>query len=210
MIALIDYGAGNLTSVKKALTHVGSQFVVPTTPADLDTCTGIIIPGVGNFEATAALGGTWTATIAERVEQGVPLLGICLGLQWLFDGSDESPGVPGLGLTTGRITLIEDHREHKDGRLKVPHVGWNSLDIRRPSWILQDIRDGDQVYFTHSFAAPVTPDCVASTTYGVKFASVVERGQVAGVQFHPEKSGEVGLAILRNFLRRVDDAGRGA
>ncbi len=204
MIALIDYRAGNLTSVRKALDHLGAQFFTPTRPDELDTASGVIVPGVGNFEATRALVDGWTDAVRRQVERGVPLLGICLGLQWLFQGSSEAPGLQGLGLMLGDCALIEDpgHEGTRDD-FKVPHVGWNSLDLKRPSWLLDGVADGDQVYFTHSFAAPVTSDSVASTTYGVQFASAVERDQVAGVQFHPEKSGDVGLKILGNFLARV-------
>ena len=204
MIALIDYRAGNLTSVRKALDHLEAQFFTPTRPDQLDTASGVIVPGVGNFEATRALVDGWTDAVRRHVERGVPLLGICLGLQWLFHGSSEAPGLEGLGLMPGDCALIEDP-DHEDtgDHFKVPHVGWNSLDLKRPSWLLDGVADGAQVYFTHSFAAPVTSNCVASTTYGVQFASAVERNQVAGVQFHPEKSGDVGLKILGNFLARV-------
>ena len=201
MIALIDYGAGNLTSVKKALGHLHADIVIPTSPDGLSACTGIIVPGVGNFEATADLANGWTDAIADHLRRGTPLLGICLGLQWLFEGSDEAPEVSGLGRMPGRCTLIPGGLGAD--QLKVPHVGWNSLNLKRRSWILDGVAEGNQVYFTHSFAAPLTDDCAASTTYGVEFASVVEHGHVAGVQFHPEKSGEVGLTILKNFLRRV-------
>lgn len=207
MIALIDYRAGNLTSVRKALTHLGASYVTPASPDELDTCSGVIVPGVGNFRATEALARDWTPAIQRAVDRAVPLLGICLGLQWLFGGSDEAPGLSGLGAMSGTCALItnpgQDQAEGAPGRFKVPHVGWNSLHVRRQSWLLEGVREGDQVYFTHSFAAPVTSDCVASTLYGVEFASVVERDHIAGVQFHPEKSGDVGLTILRNFLARI-------
>jgi len=200
-IALIDYGAGNLTSVRKALTHLGASFETPSSPAGLASSTGVIVPGVGNFAATAALGDEWRSAIADAVGRGRPLLGICLGLQWLFNGSTEAPALTGFGAMTGTCTRISN--ADGAGHFKVPHVGWNSLHATRPSWLLEDIGEGDQVYFTHSYAAPVTVDCVASTTYGVEFASVVERDSICGVQFHPEKSGDVGLQILRNFLRRI-------
>ena len=204
MIALIDYRAGNLTSVRKALAHLGAQFFTPTRPDELDAASGVIVPGVGNFEATEALVDGWTGAVRRQVERGVPLLGICLGLQWLFQGSSEAPGLEGLGLMIGECARIENpDLEDTQDHFKVPHVGWNSLDLTRPSWLLDGVVDGDQVYFTHSFSAPMTSDCVASTTYGVQFASAVERDQVAGVQFHPEKSGDVGLKILGNFLARV-------
>lgn len=205
MIALIDYGAGNLTSVKKALAHLGVEFQTPTSPTELTDASAIIVPGVGHFDATAVLDPTWRHVIGEGIERGVPLLGICLGLQWLFEGSAEAPDVKGLAAMPGTCALIEapDGGYQGFGTFKVPHVGWNSLHLTRESWLLEHVNEGDQVYFTHSFAAPVTPDCVASTTYGVEFASAVERGHIAGVQFHPEKSGDVGLRILKNFLNRA-------
>ena len=208
MIALIDYGAGNLTSVRKALTHLGASFETPPKPAGLAPAAGVIVPGVGNFEATGALGDEWRAAIGDAVGRGRPLLGICLGLQWLFDGSAEAPALTGFGAMTGTCTLISNteaapNRANGTGHFKVPHVGWNSLHVTRESWLLEGVGEGDQVYFTHSYAAPVTVDCVASTTYGIEFASVVERDHVCGAQFHPEKSGDIGLQILRNFLRRV-------
>ena len=210
MIALIDYGAGNLTSVRKALAHLDAPVVTPASPDGLADCAGAIVPGVGNFEVTVALDagahGGWTRAIRDAVDAGRPLLGICVGLQWLFEGSEEAPAQHGLGVCDGRCTLITNHDSTStpDGGLfKVPHVGWNSLHRTRDAWLLDGVREGDQVYFTHSYAAPVTDACVATTTYGVEFASAVERGNVAGVQFHPEKSGDVGLRILRNFLQRV-------
>ena len=206
-LALVDYGAGNLTSVRKALGHLGASFVIPTSPAELQTCAGIIVPGVGNFGATRALAPDWTGAVRDALDRQVPLLGICLGLQWLFDGSEEAPKAEGLGATPGVCTLIPGSGAN-GGRLKVPHVGWNSLNLKQRSWLLDGVREGDQVYFTHSYAAPVTSDCLAATTYGVEFASVVGRGDVVGVQFHPEKSGDVGLTVLRNFLDRVNTTDR--
>ena len=204
MIALVDYGAGNLTSVRKALTAVGVPFGTPSSPAELADATALIVPGVGHFAATSRLVGDWTNAIRDTVRRGTPLLGICVGMQWLFDGSDEAPEVPGLGVIPGRIARLANNPA---GRLKVPHVGWNALDFRPSaglgaggSRLLQGLPSGSQVYFTHSFAAPVTPECVASTTHANTFSSVVERDNVFGVQFHPEKSGDAGLQILRNFL----------
>ena len=139
----------------------------------------------------------WRQTIRAAVDAGTPLLGICVGMQWLFEGSDEAPGVPGLGLMQGRIARLEGDAE---ARLKVPHVGWNALDIRGQGRLLQGLSSGAQVYFTHSYAAPVTDACAASTAHGTLFSSAVERDNVFGVQFHPEKSGDAGLQILRNFL----------
>ena len=202
-IALVDYGAGNLTSVRKALQHLDATFMTPSSPDELRTCSGIIVPGVGNFEATRALTPDWTVAVKEALDRQVTLVGICLGLQWLFDGSEEAPDVVGLGATAGTCTLIR-RTTAEGGTLKVPHVGWNELQLKKPFWLLDGVREGDQVYFTHSYAAPVTDDCLAATTYGVEFASVVGRDNVVGVQFHPEKSGDVGLTILRNFIDRVN------
>ena len=197
MIALIDYGAGNLTSVRKALSALGADFAVPASPDECAGAAGLIVPGVGHFAATAALEGPWKNAIASAVGDGMPLLGICLGMQWLFEGSDEAPEVSGLGVIPGRITRLQGDAAH---RLKVPHVGWNALDFRGGARLLAGLTTGAQVYFTHSYAAPVTPACVAATTHANTFASVVERDNIFGVQFHPEKSSDAGLQIIRNFL----------
>jgi glutamine amidotransferase len=197
VIALVDYGAGNLTSVRKALTALGADFLVPLAPEDCRDARGLIVPGVGHFGATARLDGPWREAIGGAARSGVPLLGICVGMQWLFEGSEEAPAVPGLGEIAGRIARLAGDAER---RLKVPHVGWNALDFRGQARLLRGLSTGAQVYFTHSYAAPVTPECVASTTHANTFSSVVERDNIFGVQFHPEKSGEAGLAILRNFL----------
>ncbi len=225
MIALIDYKAGNLTSVKKALATIGAEVVVPRAPEELAEAAGVIVPGVGHFGATRALDGPWIEAILGRVGEGRPLLGICLGMQWLFEGSDEAPELPGLGLLSGRcyrlgtVRLTDSAkamsvkkpdatyeevrgvRLQADGGVKVPHVGWNSLSIERDeASILEGVPSGSQVYFTHSYIAPVTGDSAAVTEHGEPFAAVVQRGYIAGVQFHPEKSGDVGLRILRNFV----------
>ena len=197
-VALIDYGAGNLTSVRKGFAAAGATLTSPSSPADLTAAAAIVVPGVGHFQATAPLGGTWRDAILSAVRQGTPLLGICLGLQWLFDSSEEARDVPGLGLMPGECTRLPPI-------VKVPHVGWNSLAITRRSRLFAGIADGAQVYFTHSYAAPVTSDCVASTTHGRAFAAAVERDRVFGVQFHPEKSGEIGLQVLRNFLATIPE-----
>ena len=196
MIALIDYHAGNLTSVKKALATVGAEVIVPSTPGELDEAAGVIVPGVGHFGATRALAGAWTDAILARVGEGRPLLGICLGMQWLYEGSEEAPDVPGLGLLSGQCYRLT-------GGVKVPHVGWNSLTIQQKTSMVEGVPDHSQVYFTHSYVGPVNGDTVAVTDHGETFAAIVQRGHVAGVQFHPEKSGEIGLRILRNFLELV-------
>lgn len=199
-IALIDYRAGNLTSVKKAFAAVGADLYVPVVPADLNRARGIVVPGVGHFEVTRSLDEAWRDAILEHIGEGRPLLGICLGMQWLYEGSDEAGDLAGLGLFDGRCTRLQ---VAPASGLKIPHVGWNSLDLRRPASIVDGVPADSQVYFTHSYAPPVTEDTVAATTHGSTFASIVQRGQVAGVQFHPEKSGDVGLSILRNFLSLV-------
>jgi glutamine amidotransferase len=197
VIALIDYGAGNLASVRKALRAVGAEFMTPDSPAACATAEALIVPGVGHFSATRALDEGWRRTILEAVHGGTPLLGICVGMQWLFEGSDEAPEVPGLGVLPGRVRRLQGDAARQ---LKVPHVGWNALELPRTSRLLDGVTPGTHVYFTHSYAAPVTPDCVGATTHAEPFAAAVERGRVFGVQFHPEKSSDAGLRILRNFL----------
>jgi glutamine amidotransferase len=199
VIALIDYGAGNLTSVKKALAAIGAEVFVPASPGAMTEAHAVIVPGVGHFGATRALDRAWVDAILQRVGEGRPLLGICLGMQWLFEGSEEAPGCPGLGVLGGRCRRL--NVPPGDARVKIPHVGWNSLDRRRKASIVEGIPPGAQVYFTHSYVAPLTADTVAATEHGEAFASIVQRGQIAGVQFHPEKSGEAGLQILRNWLK---------
>jgi imidazole glycerol-phosphate synthase subunit HisH len=194
-IALIDYRAGNLTSVRKGFAAVGAELYTPSAAAELARADGIVVPGVGHFGATAFFDQAWRSEIQAAVTDGRPLLGICLGLQWLFDGSEEAP-LPGLGAIPGQCTRLRP-------TVKVPHVGWNSLEVTRPSALLDGIPDGTQVYFTHSYAAPVTAACVAATTHGDRFAAAVECDHVWGVQFHPEKSGRAGLKILENFTTRV-------
>ena len=200
MIALIDYKAGNLTSVRKALAAIGADVYTPDSPGQLAGADGIIVPGVGHFGSTRALDEPWVQRIRTHVGEGRPLLGICLGMQWLYEGSDEAPDLPGLGLLAGSCRRLQIDEATS---LKVPHVGWNSLAHHRSATIVDGIADGAQVYFTHSYVAPVTSDTVAATEHGEAFASVVQHGRVAGVQFHPEKSSDVGLQILRNFLRMV-------
>ena len=193
MIALLDYGAGNLTSVRKALAACGADFFTPSEPRELDRVDGIVIPGVGHFAATRAITDPWREAILDNVRSGVPLLGICLGMQYLFDGSDEAPDCPGLGLLAGCCFRIP-------ATVKVPHVGWNDLVITRPSRLVAAATSPPTVYFTHSYAAPVTDATVATTEHGSTFATVVERDNIFGVQFHPEKSSAAGLELLRTFV----------
>ena len=204
MIALIDYGAGNLTSVRKAFAAIGADVVVPASPRDIGMSAAIVVPGVGHINATRALEGEWTDAILARVGEGRPLLGICLGMQWLFEGSEEAPDCPALGVLAGKCFRLGGNATGgtpTDGtRIKVPHVGWNSVDVQRDSPIADSLPRGAQMYFTHSFAAPVTGDTVAVTDHGGAFAAIVQRGHIVGVQFHPEKSGDAGLQVLRNFV----------
>uniref|UniRef100_E6PX83 Putative Imidazole glycerol phosphate synthase subunit hisH (IGP synthase glutamine amidotransferase subunit) (IGP synthase subunit hisH) (ImGP synthase subunit hisH) (IGPS subunit hisH) n=1 Tax=mine drainage metagenome TaxID=410659 RepID=E6PX83_9ZZZZ len=199
MLTVIDYKAGNLTSVVKALRHLGAKVTVTDSPVALDGATRIVLPGVGHFAATARLDQSGlTPAIRSAIARGVPFLGICVGMQWLFAGSTEAPDQPGLGFFPQTVTRFpSDANSHAE---KVPHVGWNQLEITRSAALLAGVGFGDFAYFTHSWRAPVTEDTVAVTRYIQPFAAAVQRGNVCGVQFHPEKSADAGLAILRNFL----------
>lgn len=197
-IALVDYGAGNLASVLKAFRALGADVRLVSDVSGLAGARGIVVPGVGHFSATASLGHDWRGAIREALDAGIPLLGICVGLQWLFEGSTEAPGSPGLGLIRGRCFRLEGDD------VKVPHVGWNQLDLAdRRSRLFAGIASGSSAYFTHSYAAPVVDETIATTTHAVPFSSAVERDLVFGVQFHPEKSGRTGLRVLENFLHVV-------
>jgi glutamine amidotransferase len=196
MITLVDYKAGNLTSVRKAFTYLGQESVVTDDPALVRQATAIVLPGVGHFFTTERLTSSGVRqAVCEAIERGVPFLGICVGMQWQFAGSTEAPDAPGLALFEGACERFKT-------TLKVPHVGWNQ--IRRapgsaPSRLLEGVPDDSYVYFTHSYRAPVVDGVSAVTTYGETFAAAVERDNVFGVQFHPEKSGDTGLRILKNF-----------
>ena len=201
MIALVDYGAGNLTSVRKALAASGAGVWTPVAPGELGRADGIIVPGVGHFDATRGLTEEWRTAIKAAVAGGTPLLGICVGLQWLFEGSVEAPDVQGFGMFKGSCSLFTFP---VNDRQKVPHVGWNSLSMPRASKLMAGIAPGTQVYFTHSYAAPVIDDTAAICEYGVPFSAAVERDNVAAMQFHPEKSGPAGLQMLSNWLSGTD------
>ena len=202
-IAVVDYCAGNLGSVVKALIAAGATPHVVASITSIRNPSGIVIPGVGHFGAMQSIDDGERRAIRAEVERGTPLLGICLGMQWLFDGSDEAPDQEGLSLLAGRCRRLTARA------VKVPHVGWNSLErTRRTSRLLEGLATGVAVYFTHSYAMAATDDAVALTTHGDPFASVVERGHIFGTQFHPEKSGEDGLRVLRNFIA-VSRIGRG-
>ena len=201
-VTVVDYKAGNLTSVLKALRYLGAE--VEITVADravVENAERIVLPGVGHFQATKHLDATgMTPVIRKAIARGVPFLGICVGMQWLYAGSSEAPQQPGLGHFAQACARFPESHE------KVPHVGWNSLEVQAGSRLLDGVEPGEFVYFTHSYKAPVTAETAAITHYIEPFAAAVERGNVMGVQFHPEKSGSTGLKILRNFLS-WDDRG---
>lgn len=201
-VTVIDYKAGNLTSVLKTLKHLGAETIVTDSDLSLvESAERIVLPGVGHFAATARLDETGlTGAVRAAIAKGVPFLGICVGMQWLFAGSSEAPEQPGLGAFAEHCTHFAESAE------KVPHVGWNSLDIRPDSKLLAGVGKGEFVYFTHSFKGPVTADTAAESFYIEPFAAAVERGNVMGTQFHPEKSGETGLKILTNFLKWTPEA----
>jgi glutamine amidotransferase len=197
VIAIVDYRAGNLTSVKKALDRVGAESFVTSDPDAIAQAHKIVLPGVGHFASTEVLSTSgMSRAIAHAIQREVPFLGICVGMQWLFDSSQEAPQTQGLGLFPGQC-------EHFPQQVKSPHVGWNDLVLETGSdsgsRLLAGVAQNSFVYFTHTYRAPVGPGSVAQCEYGGRFSAAVERNRVFGVQFHPEKSGDVGLAILRNF-----------
>ena len=197
MIAIVDYGMGNRRSVEKALEHVGAQPRLTADHATIRAADGIVVPGVGAFpEAMRRFQAAGLdELIRERAEAGVPVLGLCLGMQLLFEASDEHEGAVGLGLLPGRVTALHAPR--------VPHIGWNLVTFERPSALTDGLGEAAAFYHVHSFAPePANPDDVVGRgEYGERFVSIVERGNVMGVQFHPEKSSRDGLALLRNFAR---------
>jgi imidazole glycerol-phosphate synthase subunit HisH len=193
MIAIVDYQAGNLASVQKALTHLGSDSRITSDPGEVRCADRIILPGVGHFATMQRLAESGLRdAIQESITRGTPFLGICLGMQWLFAGSTEAPDVAGLKLFDGMC-------ERFPAGVKSPHVGWNDVQPRGTSRLFNGVPQDAFVYFTHSYRAPVTDGVIATTDYGSPFASAVERDNVFGVQFHPEKSGAPGIQILKNF-----------
>lgn len=199
MTAIIDYDAGNMRSVEKALTALGEHPVISRDKETILTADRVILPGVGSFgDAMGRLHQYGLVEIIRQVaEKGTPFLGICLGLQLLFERSDESEGVEGLGILPGEILRIPP----ADG-LKIPHMGWNSLEIKPGARLFAGIAPGAYVYFVHSYYLKAAEEEIvaATTQYGTTIHASVERGNVFACQFHPEKSGQVGLAILKNFL----------
>ncbi len=199
MIAIVDYGMGNRRSVEKALEHVGADVIITPDHPRIAAADGIVVPGVGAFPRAMRnlreLG--LDELLRERAAAGVPLLGLCLGMQLLFDSSTEHEGAAGLGLLPGDVTALEVGPAGK-----LPHIGWNRVTFARPSRLTADLGDAAAFYHVHSFACrPSAPgDVVGTSEYGETFVSIVERDNVAGVQFHPEKSSRDGLALLRNFV----------
>jgi len=193
MIAIVDYRAGNLTSVKKALDYLGVESVITCDPHAVEKANKIILPGVGHFSSTAILDETGLrAAILDRLEQRVPFLGICVGMQWMFVASEEAPATPGAALLAGKC-------ERFPKSVKSPHVGWNSLACDERSRLFGGVESGSFVYFTHSYRAPVVESTVARSEYGGEFSAAVEQDHLFGVQFHPEKSGKTGMRLLQNF-----------
>lgn len=203
MIAIVDYGAGNLNSVKKAFDYLGVEVAITGDSAAVAAADRVVLPGVGHFSALSALNASGLCdALLESIKSGKPFLGICLGMQWLFDGSEEAADCAGAGFISGRCRQFP-------ASVKSPHVGWNSLSwagesgfgksTRAQSKLFRHLSADSFMYFTHSFYAPVTEMTSATTDYGLPFSAAVECGNVFGVQFHPEKSGAAGLAILKSF-----------
>ncbi|MHB1938618.1 MAG: imidazole glycerol phosphate synthase subunit HisH [Acidobacteriaceae bacterium] len=193
---VIDYQTGNLNSACKSLRAVGADLAVTRQAEDLKSATRIVLPGVGHFASTERLVSSGIGdALRERVAEGVPFLGICVGLQWLFAGSTEAPDIHGLG-------VFPEVCERFPAGIKSPHVGWNSLElVGGESRLLAGLPAGPYVYFTHSYRAPRINATTAVTNYGAEFSAVVEKGNWMAVQFHPEKSGAIGLKILENFMK---------
>ena len=193
MIAIVDYKAANLASVQKAVAHLGLQSEITSDPDFVRHAERVILPGVGHFSTMRRLQDSGLRdAISDSIRKGVPFLGICVGMQWLFAGSSEAPEVPGVGLFEGVC-------ERFAAGVKTPHVGWNDFEVRDESKLFRAVPRDAFVYFTHSYRAPVAEGVVATTIYGSPFAAAVERDNVFGVQFHPEKSGAAGIQILKNF-----------
>ena len=194
-IAVLDYGIGNLRSAQKTLEHVGADAILTADPAEVDRAAGVVLPGVGNFgRVMEAIRDEGVDDLALRaVDSGRPFIGICVGMQALYEGSDEVPDVKGLGVLSGTVRLL-------GGDVKRPQMQWNRLELTRPSPLFDGIEDGSWVYFVHSYAPEPTSAVIATCTYGGTVTAAAQRDNVFATQFHPEKSGPVGLRILRNFV----------
>jgi imidazole glycerol phosphate synthase glutamine amidotransferase subunit len=198
-ITIIDYGAGNLPSVERALKGLGTETERATQPAQVASAEAIVLPGVGHFAAFVAglRERSLTSPLRAACDRGVPILGICLGLQAMYASSEEAPGDEGLGLFPGTVRALPTN-------VKSPHIGWNQVQRMQASRLLCGVPEGAYFYFAHSYAAPATgAQTVATCHHGVPFAAVIEHRNLLGVQFHPEKSGETGAGVLRNFLESV-------
>lgn len=204
MIAIIDYDAGNIKSVEKALLSLGEQAIVTRDSGEILGADGVILPGVGAFgDAMKRLESYGLVeTIHQAASRQIPFLGICLGLQLMFDSSEESPGVQGLSLLPGKILRIPD-----DGGLKVPHIGWNNLKYPHPGRLFKGLPEDAYVYFVHSYYLQAQEDSIvkATTEYGTLIHASVEKGNLFACQFHPEKSSGVGMKILQNFIEVVKE-----
>ncbi len=201
MVAIIDYGAGNLQSVKKALDFIGAESVITGSKNEINAASHIILPGVGSFaDAMSCIRERdLEDTIKQSADGSKCFLGICLGLQLLFSSSEESPNVKGLGVFDGEIVTIP-----RNNGLKVPHIGWNSVELKQRNGIFENINDNSYFYFVHSYYLKnASEEIVAGVTeYGVSIQCAVQKGRVCATQFHPEKSGEAGIALLRNFVNQ--------
>ena len=194
-IAVLDYGIGNLRSAQKTLEKVGGDPVLTADPAEVERADGVVLPGVGNFgRVMEAIRAEGVDDLALRsVASGRPFMGICVGMQALYEGSDEVPDVKGLGVLSGGVHLLA-------GNVKRPQMQWNQLSIERPSPLLADVHTGDWVYFVHSYAPEATDDVTATCEYGTTVTAAIQRDNIVATQFHPEKSGPVGLRIMANFV----------
>lgn len=204
MIAIIDYDAGNVGSVEKALRHLGEEVVVTRDADTLFSAEKVILPGVGSFgDAMKKLQEYGLVEIIRTLVQNeIPVLGICLGLQLFFESSEESPGIEGLGILKGKIVKIPEGKGPDGEPLKIPHIGWNSLEFPREGRLFAGIQEEAYVYFVHSYYLKAEEDIVtARTRYGVQIDASVEKGNVFACQFHPEKSSETGLKILKKFVQ---------
>ena len=198
MIAIIDYGAGNLQSVRNALDFIGCPGTITSDPAEILSSDGIILPGVGAFGSAMAEmeGRGLTETVKSAAKSGKPFIGICAGMQLLFEESEESPGVPGLGVLRGKVLLFP-----ADKGLKIPHMGWNSIRTKKESRLLGKLSGSPYMYFVHSYYVKADDEGIVSalSDYGTTFDAAVEQNNLFGCQFHPEKSGNEGISILRRF-----------
>jgi glutamine amidotransferase len=192
-LAIVNYGAGNLASVKKAFEWLGREAVITSDPETIHRAERVVVPGVGHFAATASIDGNGLRQAIElAIQRGTPVLGICLGMQWMFASSAEAPGMKGLGIFSGEC-------EHFPATVKSPHVGWNQLRCAETSRLFANLDPDPFVYFTHSYRAPIDIHTVARCEYGGEFSAAVERDNIFGVQFHPEKSGTAGIKLLEAF-----------